>query len=75
MERKDGGPAYPGPTEYGYDGRPIGGNPGMGLREYFAAKAMAALIIAHRDALSPSSTVDSAYSYADAMLRAREGGI
>ena len=37
------------------------------LRDYFAAKAMQALITAHRDNLKDSVRI--AYTYADAMLR------
>jgi hypothetical protein len=69
----DGGPAFP------YeDARP--GRSGMSLRDYFAAKAMAAFVI-NRDLPSePTSTyyidivavADGAYRMADAMLKARK---
>lgn len=72
-EIKDGGPAFPGGTYYAGDG--------LSLRDYFAAKAMAALI----EELKPGQSVDSssaseytrytaegAYMFADAMLKARE---
>ena len=48
---------------------------GMTLRDYFAAKAMEALLRQYPDHLmnSPASEVASdAYSMADAMLKARE---
>ena len=48
---------------------------GMTLRDYFAAKAMQALLRQYPDHLmnSPASEVASdAYSVADAMLKARE---
>ena len=47
---------------------------GMTLRDYFAAKAMAALI-AHPDSdgdKPPSVFANAAYTMADAMLKARE---
>lgn len=52
------------------------GSDGMTLRDYFAAKAMQALLRQYPDHLmnSPASEVASdAYSMADAMLVAREG--
>ena len=71
MNAADGGPAFPtgtGLTPY---------NPGMTLRDYFAAKAMQAYINAypggspdHRDA--PVWVPQAAYEMADEMLRARE---
>lgn len=56
-----GGPAFPtgtGVTPY---------NPGMTLRDYFAAKAMQML----RSDLSADWTAERAYEIADAMLEAR----
>jgi hypothetical protein len=50
------------------------GHIGMTLRDYFAAKAMAALI-AHPDSdgdKPPSVFANTAYTIADAMLKARE---
>lgn len=68
-----GGPAFPfqcqGPTtapEFYY---------GMNLRDYFAAKAMQALIIANGPAPTggwPTYAERTAYTVADAMLKARE---
>ena len=65
----DGGPAFPVlsdnvsfPTLFG-----------MNLRDYFAAKAMAALIACapnHGDVAHDFASVD-AYRYADAMIKAR----
>lgn len=65
MEKKDtGGPAFP------RDHAHIGHN-GMDLRDYFAAKAMQALVSA--DLMTPHDYVaNDAYSYADAMLKARK---
>lgn len=58
--RNDGGPAFPGGWY----------QPGMSLRDYFAAKAMAA-ILTHRDAFEDSGESEvarMAYNQADAML-------
>lgn len=48
---------------------------GMDLRDYFAAKAMQALIPAlyQHPTLFDELVAESAYRYADAMLKAREG--
>lgn len=59
----DGGPAFPGGWY----------QPGMSLRDYFAAKALAA-ILTHRDAFEDSGESDvarMAYMQADAMLEIR----
>ena len=47
---------------------------GMTMRDYYAAKAMAALIAAYSgtQAWGPSTTAQRAFEYADAMLRNRE---
>jgi hypothetical protein len=64
-----GGPAFPtgtGVTPY---------NPGMTLRDYFAAKAMQAIIQANKGiyfTLPDGDLSTSAYQLADAMLKARE---
>lgn len=68
----DGGPAFPAGERFeGVDGWRT--EPGMTLRDYFAAKAMQGLMsregkpdVEHETAL--------AYRIADAMLKAREGG-
>ena len=59
-----GGPAYPSPRWEGW------GSPqeGMTLRDYFAAKAMEALV--HNR--PPQAAAIEAYRYADAMLKVRE---
>jgi hypothetical protein len=69
--RDDGGPAF---SRAGNQWSQDGGELGMSLRDYFAAKAMTA-IIATRD---PSATVYQiqheaarAFAYADAMLAER----
>ncbi|MFS2326656.1 hypothetical protein U2P60_14770 [Brucella sp. H1_1004] len=75
-EIKTGGPAFPceGGSESG-----LYADPGMTLRDYFAAKAMQGLISAH-DSSGTWTAVDMnegiakrAYQAADAMIAAREG--
>lgn len=77
--RNDGGPAFP----FGerrviesavppYEDRVVDGNqPGMTLRDYFAAKGMQAMLC---DGAKPAPKICAqyAYEYADAMLAARE---
>ena len=70
-ELKDGGPAFPG-TEDNYK---FEGSAGMSLRDYFAAKAMQALITTVLDNVSSIDPVDAAedaYLFADALLAARD---
>lgn len=86
----NGGPAFPVPLN---EGQPYNGHgpcDGMTLRDYFAAKAMSAMITHHGiyDEEQPVAAMTSAtaqdyhadsvgkiaYAYADSMLRAREGG-
>ena len=67
-----GGPAYPAPVT-----KPLENYyPGMTLRDYFAAKAMQSLITASvtdPGKVGPVNNISEyAYSYADAMLKARE---
>lgn len=45
---------------------------GMTLRDYFAAKSLNALLIAHGVVLRPEEAVRLAYTYADSMLSQRE---
>ncbi len=67
------GPAFPG-TQYANGVQPTGFSQGMTLRDYFAAKAMQA-ILARNDSRF-TTTLEfvggKAYQYADAMLKARE---
>jgi len=63
-----GGPAFP-------STHPHGREEGMTLRDYFAAKAMQALIISAKDPDSEEMTLligDYAYQVADFMLDARD---
>ena len=48
----------------------IGGQSGMDLRDYFAAKALQALV--SRGDYSQDTCAVISYQYADAMMRARE---
>lgn len=77
---EDGGPAFP-LQSIGPEFEP--GYAGMTLRDYFAAKAMQAMISKHgREDDSPGffdfatdeSIARCAYIYADAMLAARKAG-
>ncbi|HBQ4101918.1 TPA: hypothetical protein L7141_000676 [Klebsiella pneumoniae] len=69
-KENNGGPAYP---TQGYEG--------LTVRDYFAAKAMAAIVRrydGHSFGVGPNSPqhkdlADEAYFIADAMLKAREG--
>ncbi len=73
---KDSGPAFPtsGRVPADYDGHNQGWcateHPGMTLRDYFAAKAMASL--ATYQEYPPAQAAVYAYEYADAMLKARK---
>ena len=67
MKKETGGPAFPtgtGVTPY---------NPGMTLRDYFAAKAMQGLIASNDDGAGDRIDEVPMYAYmiADAMLKAR----
>ena len=70
MSNNTGGPAFPTTKPLEHWGDP---NQGMTLRDYFAAKAMAALVVVYTD---DKAIVDEysqrAYAIADAMLKARQ---
>ncbi|KDR25943.1 hypothetical protein [Caballeronia zhejiangensis] len=89
--RKDGGPAFPsqettqapahayGPFVHNGPSFPVAvvtkNHEGMTLRDYFAAKALQAIIQTdgpNRNAQFDEADANRAYKYADAMLRARE---
>ena len=76
MSGRDGGPAFPRPLSTDEHHGPCSVFPdqeGMTLRDYFAAKAMQALINANGEPLDRLSEVpEYAYQIADAMLAARE---
>ena len=55
------------------NGETMRGHKGMTLRDYFAAKAMQAIIMSIDDKDDMSAPVaESAYKWADAMMKARE---
>ena len=66
----DGGPVHPTLPDHGFNQ----GEPGMTLRDYFAAKAMQGELAASAGAQQPSPGVTAEYAYrmADAMLQERE---
>lgn len=79
MSNNTGGPAFPelGNVAYNSDWQ---SEPGMTLRDYFAAKAVPAFLdIANQEGSDPCDedtheiVAKAAYSMADAMLKAREG--
>jgi len=59
---------HPG-KRFAKNGIPVGVGQGMSLRDYFAGQALANPDICRRDDKYPQRT---AYSFADAMLKARE---
>ena len=71
----DGGPAFPIASEFDERrGEMVRyGTYGMSLRDYFAARAMASLMIsAFGDPhMTPDVLAEEAYQWADAMLKAR----
>jgi len=72
MSDKDGGPAFPGQWVYN-DGQ-VESWLGMGLRDYFAAKAMHGIMVALNSGIRPSDIkmfASDAYLIADAMLKER----
>ena len=75
-EIKDGGPAFPTDSEH-QSGNSVWHHEGMTLRDYFAAKALPALIAGRSWDHTPESDlmntwVKGAYELADAMLEARQ---
>lgn len=81
VERDDGGPAFP--QTLTPNGNPIGDEiadaGGLSIRDYFAAKAMAAIIACPHDvtiagvkAVGEAVVSKTAYVFADAMLAARK---
>lgn len=67
----DGGPAFPF-LELDGAGMPYQQNPGVTVRDYFAAKAMQGMLGGHwPDSADTEETVRRAYLMADSMLKAR----
>ena len=68
---RNSGPAFPTTTEHGFNC----GEPGMSLRDYFAAKAMQGFLTAeYASTYRPEVWAKDAYEMADAMLKARDHG-
>jgi hypothetical protein len=63
MNKDEGGPAFPGPNP---------SEPGMTLRDYFAAKAMQGYIAHDGDMRHIETVAEMSYHLADAMLEARD---
>ena len=72
MSIKDGGPAFPCEWDNMYSCREVAN--GMTLRDYFAAKAMEASLVATMNATGGDieKVVRNSYAIADWMLKARE---
>jgi hypothetical protein len=78
---KDGGPAFGSAATHSRDDgqgsiRQIGAHPGMTLRDWFAGRAMQAVVTGflagdQRGDLEHQHTAEAAYAIADAMLAAR----
>lgn len=71
-ERDEGGPAFPTSADNGHSEN----QDGMSLRDYFAAKAMHAIMCTPKPTfghISSESLAEMAYQQADAMLKARQG--
>jgi len=54
------------------NGETMRGHKGMTLRDYFAAKALQALIRENEDRFPMDTITEGAYQYADQMMKARE---
>ena len=76
-EDNTGGPAFPALGRWGNGPTPQSAlqQDGMTLRDYFAAKAMQAIIASEQlgdeEFVTPEMYARDAYKYADAMLKAR----
>lgn len=46
---------------------------GLTIRQYFAAKAMVAIIIANKDELTAANVAVEAFHFADAMIKVSDG--
>ena len=72
MTKNTGGPAFP--CDRIQAGNHVVCSDGMSLRDYFAAKAMQAIVstVPHLASINPNHAAIESYEYADAMLKARE---
>ena len=71
----NGGPAFPSGNEVTLGDWRSSGHSGMNLRDYFAAKAMEALLSRLPRSITPQECIvvaEDAYFMADHMLKARE---
>lgn len=69
---KTGGPAFPTGTGWNHEGNWVGGgDEGMTLRDYFAAKAMSYWLCIPIDKEQLNKVATESYKVADAMLKAR----
>ena len=77
MSANDGGPAYPVHANHALiDGRVVAVHEqGMSLRDWFAGKALQGILANPDCPERVADAVDSSWRIADAMLRAREGGV
>lgn len=66
-----GGPAFPQPDYMADGSTQTQGDPGMTLRDYFAAKAMQALLAKADNYMGWDTIPADVYEMADAMLKAR----
>lgn len=66
-EKNSGGPAFPVPNDAN-----VNRQEGMTLRDYFAAKAMHAILSNWGSLAEYNQAAPRAYAMADAMLKARE---
>jgi len=71
MTQETGGSAFP-TTQYANGISPSGHDQGMTLRDYFAAKAMQAILSDPNFANPDNKLAESSYWIADAMLEARK---
>jgi hypothetical protein len=60
------------PTEHPLIGTMNTFSDGMDLRDYFAAKAMQAILVTRNDAMYLKELPTICYKWADAMMKARE---
>lgn len=76
MNKETGGPAFPQGNDRVVSARSIVDSQGMTLRDYFAAKAMQAVIAnamcSEKEAVFYDEVSAISYEVADAMLKARE---
>lgn len=78
MAKHDGGPAFPysalepDPETRQLVGSIYADSHGMSLRDYFAAKALAAMVTNSETLGTAAQLAPIAYRYADAMLKERE---